>query len=118
VLGLLALTLDRAGRREQARAVAREASGPYALESLLSSVERARLAAPEPAVAGPSQPPSVGVRPLLPDGEIHAVIAMLAEGRDAALRRAHLAAFLASAGGKGPWADHARRALDGGKAQR
>ena len=98
VLGLIALSLDRAGRREQARAVAREASGPYALEALLTSVDRAR--------------------PLLPEGEIHAVIAMLAEGRDAALRRTHLAAFLAGAGGKGPWAEHARRALDGGKAPR
>jgi hypothetical protein len=41
---------------------------------------------------------------------------MLAEGRDGALRRAHFVAFLASPGGKGPWADHARRALDGAKA--
>jgi hypothetical protein len=118
VLGLLALTLDRAGRREQARAVAREASGPYALEALLSSVDRARVAAPELGVAGATQTPLLALRPLLPDGEIHAVIATLAEGRDAALRRAHLAAFLVSAGGKGPWADHARRALDGGKAQK
>jgi tetratricopeptide (TPR) repeat protein len=113
VLGLLALTLDRAGRREQARAVLRESSGPFALEAQLSPADRARVASPEVVVAGASQTPTLGVRPILPDGEIHAVIAMLAEGRDAGLRRAHLAAFLASAGGKGPWADHARRALEG-----
>jgi hypothetical protein len=113
VLGLLALTLDRAGRREQARAVLRDSSGPFALEALLLPAERARVATPEVAVSATSQAPTIGVRPLLPDGEIHAVIAMLAEGRDAGLRRAHLVAFLASAGGKGPWAEHARRALAG-----
>jgi tetratricopeptide (TPR) repeat protein len=114
VLGLLALSLDRAGRREQARAVAREASGPFNLEGVLSPAERARVATPsEPPASAPAKP---GRGPLLAEGEIHAVIAMLAEGRDAALRRAHLVAFLASPGGKGPWADHARRALDGAKA--
>ena len=87
VLGMLALTLDRAGRREQARAVAREASGPYDLENLLSPVERARVASPEaPLPAGGAAVFGRG-RPLLPDGELHAVIATLAEGRDAALRQ-------------------------------
>ena len=116
VLGLLALSLDRAGRREQARAVAREATGPFQLESLLSPAERARVAAPELPVSEKSQATLARGRPLLPEGELHAAIAMLAEGRDASLRRAHLAAFLASAAGKGPWAEHARRALDGGRA--
>jgi hypothetical protein len=116
VLALLALSLDRAGRHEQARAVAREASGPYNLESLLSPAERARVAAPEQPVTAGSVAVLVRGRPLLPDGELHAAIAMLAEGRDPALRKAHLVAFLASAGGKGPWAEHARRALDGGRA--
>jgi hypothetical protein len=115
VLGLLALSLDRAGRREQARAVAREASGPYQLETLLSPADRARVAAPELPVSENAPPPLAEGRPLLPEGELHAAIAMLAEGRDAGLRRAHLAAFLASAGGKGPWAEHARRALEGGR---
>jgi hypothetical protein len=115
VLGLLALSLDRAGRREQARAVAREASGPYQLETLLSPADRARVAAPELPVSENAPPPLAEGRPLLPEGELHAAIAMLAEGRDAGLRRAHLAAFLASAGGKGSWAEHARRALEGGR---
>jgi hypothetical protein len=112
---MLALSLDRAGRREQARAVAREATGPFQLESLLSPAERARVAAPELPVSEKSQATLARGRPLLPEGELHAAIAMLAEGRDASLRRAHLAAFLASAAGKGPWAEHARRALDGGR---
>jgi hypothetical protein len=113
VLGLLALTLDRAGRREQARTVAREASGPYDLEGRLSRAERARVAAPELAASEAAESPVSRGRALLPEGELHAVIAVLAEGRDAGLRRAHLVAFLASAGGKGPWAEHARRALEG-----
>jgi hypothetical protein len=112
VLGLLALTLDRAGRREQSRAVAREASGPYELEELLSRTEQARVASGESG-AEPSGSALARGRPLLPDGEIHAVIAILAEGRDPASRRAHLTAFLASPAGKGAWAEHARRALDG-----
>ena len=116
VLGMLALTLDRAGRREQARAVAREASGPHDLENLLSPVERARVAAPEAPLAAAGAAVFGRGRPLLPDGELHAVIATLAEGRDAALRRAHLVAFLASPRGKGPFADSARRALEGGRA--
>jgi hypothetical protein len=118
VLGLLALTLDRAGRREQARTVIREASGPDELDGLLSRSERARVAAGE---SLPAEPPGSVIargRPLLPEGEIHAVIATLAEGRDPALRKAHLVAFLASPAGKGPWAEHARRALEGGKGAR
>jgi len=83
---------------------------------LLSPSERARVAAPELPVAQGSESRVGRGRPVLPEGELHAAIAMLAEGRDPALRRAHLVAFLASAGGKGPWAEHARRALEGGKA--
>ena len=75
VLGLLALSLDRAGRREQARAVAREASGPFNLEALLSPAERARVAAPEPPVSEGARAPLARDRPVLPEGEIHAAIA-------------------------------------------
>lgn len=117
VLGLLALCLDRAGRHEQARAAAREAGGPWDLERLLTPSERARVAAPELAVAESAAPPVRG-RAILPEGELHAIIAMLADGRDAALRRAHLVAFLSSTAGQGPWAEHARRVLDGGKGRR
>jgi hypothetical protein len=118
VLGLFALALDRAGRREQARAVAREASGPFDLEGLMTPADRARVAAPELPVTESAVAPLARGRVILPEGEIHAVIAVLAEGRDASLRRAHLVAFLASPAGKGPWAEHARRALEGGKGAR
>lgn len=114
VSALTALALDRAGRGEQARAAAREAEGPWDLESELTPAERSRVAdaalnptgelAPSPAPIGPA-------RIMLLDGELHAAIAELALGRDEALRRAHWRAFLASAAGRGPWAEHARRAL-------
>jgi tetratricopeptide (TPR) repeat protein len=113
VLGLTALALERSGRTEQARAAAREADGPWDLEAEMTPAERARVAeaafAPgdttsSPARIGPS-------RVMLLDGELHAAIAVLAAGRDEALRRAHWRAFLASAAGQGPWAEQARRAL-------
>lgn len=113
VLGLTALALERSGRVEQARAAAREADGPWGLEAEMTPAERARVAeaafapgdmTPSPAPIGPN-------RVMLLDGELHAAIAVLAAGRDEALRRAHLRAFLASGAGQGPWAEHARRAL-------
>jgi hypothetical protein len=113
VLGLTALALERSGRVEQARAAAREADGPWGLEAEMTPAERSRVAeaafapgdvTPSPAGIGPS-------RVMLLDGELHAAIAVLAAGRDEALRRAHLRAFLASTAGQGPWAEHARRAL-------
>ena len=117
VLGLTALALSRAGRGEQARAVAGETDGPWDLEAELSPAERQRVAetsfgaetAEEPAPAAALAPRRV----MLLDGELHAAIAVLAEGRDAALRRAHWNAFLASPAGKGPWAEHAKKALAG-----
>jgi hypothetical protein len=115
VLSLTALAHSRAGRSEQARAAAREADGPWDLENELGAAERARVAeealptaAPAPAAA--PEPPVLN-RVVLLDGELHAAIALLAEGRDAALMRAHWRAFLQSRGGKGPWAEHARKLL-------
>ncbi|HEY3501037.1 MAG TPA: hypothetical protein VGK73_40365 [Polyangiaceae bacterium] len=114
VLSLTALAHSRAGRVEQARAAARETDGPWDLENELSGAERARVAeaalsvAPDP--AGSPEPLALK-RVVLLDGELHAAIAVLAEGRDAPLMRAHLRAFLASTAGKGPWAEHARRLL-------
>jgi hypothetical protein len=117
VLGLTALALSRAGRTEQARAVARESAGPWDLEAELSPAERQRVAdtsfgseAPEEPVAAAALAPR---RVMLLEGELHAAVALLAEGRDAALRRAHWSAFLASPAGKGPWAAHAKKALAG-----
>jgi tetratricopeptide (TPR) repeat protein len=114
ILALTALTLDRAGRTEQARAAAREAEGPWDLESEMSLAERSRVA--EAALSGSPELTAspAGVvrgRIMLLDGELHAAIALLAAGRDEALRRLHWRAFLASAAGRGPWAEHARRAL-------
>jgi hypothetical protein len=115
VLALSALALSRSGQKERARALLREANGPWDLEDSLSPVERARVAStalessgemPEGAAVPPSR-----TRVLLIDGELHAAIALLAEPRDAALARAHWKAFLLSPRGQGPWADHARRAL-------
>jgi tetratricopeptide (TPR) repeat protein len=115
VLALSALALSRAGQKERARALLKEADGPWDLESALTPAERARVASttldsasdvPESAAGPPSRS-----RIHLIDGELHAAIALLAENRDAALGRAHWKAFLLSPRGQGPWAEHARRSL-------
>jgi tetratricopeptide (TPR) repeat protein len=117
VLGLTALALSRAGRAEQARAVARETEGPWDLEAELSPAERQRVADTSFGSDTPEDPaPAAALAPrrvMLLEGELHAAIAVLAEGRDAALRRAHWRAFLASPAGKGAWAEHAKKALAG-----
>ena len=114
VLGLTALAHSRAGRVEQARAAARESDGPWDLENELSSAERARVAEAAlslaPVQSGPPETLALR-RVVLLDGELHAAIAVLAEGRDLQLMRAHLRAFLASPAGRGPWAEHAQRLL-------
>jgi len=114
LLGLTALALDRSGRSEQARARAREADGPWDLEGEMTPAERARVAEAAFAPSGEvtASPASIGpARIMLVDGELHAAIAMLAMGRDEALRRAHWRAFLGSTAGQGAWAEHARKAL-------
>jgi tetratricopeptide (TPR) repeat protein len=116
ILALTALALDRGGRSEQARAAARESEGPWDLESEMTQAERSRVAeaALNPTAELAPAPANLGrARIMLVDGELHAAIAMLAVGRDEALRRVHWRAFLASAAGRGPWAEHARRALGG-----
>jgi hypothetical protein len=115
LFALTALAHSRAGRVEQARAAARETDGPWDLENELSAAERARVAqeafpSGEPDAAAEPEPLAVG-RVALLDGELHAAIAVLAEGRDQALMKAHWRAFLQSKAGQGPWADHARRML-------
>lgn len=121
VLALSALALHRAGQKERARAVLRETDGPWDLEAELTPVERARVASttletPPDTTEGTPEPGTRG-RILLLDGELHAAVALLSEGRDAALGRAHWKAFLLSPRGQGPWADHARKSLSelGGK---
>lgn len=115
VLALSALALHRAGRQERARGLAREAGGPWDLEGALTPLERTRVST---ASLGTDAEEPEGVpeplarsRIMLLDGELHAAIAVIAETRDAGLARAHWKAFLSSERGKGPWAEHARRAL-------
>jgi tetratricopeptide (TPR) repeat protein len=115
VLALTALALHRAGKQERARALARESDGPWDLESLLSPTERTRVSSLSLEIgtddAEPSPGPLARSRIMLLDGELHAAIAVLAEGRDNGLARAHLRAFLSSPRGQGPFAEHARKAL-------
>jgi tetratricopeptide (TPR) repeat protein len=110
LLGLGALLLERSGHSERAQAVAREASGPWDLERQLSDKERARLDATEPAPKSVAKAP-VMRRVRLPDGELHAVIALLAVGRDRELMLAQQRAFLSGPGGNGPYAELVKRAL-------
>ena len=114
MLGLTALALDRQGQSEQARAAAREADGPWDLERELSQAERSRVAEMALGPSGESTPPPTTLAParlMLVDGELHAAVALLAVGRDEALRRMHLRAFLSSAAAHGPWAEYAKRSL-------
>lgn len=92
VLAALALALDRQGTPAEARAVASEAAGPQELEAERRRPEKARPDAP-----------------LLPAGELDALIAILAEGRDRELAIQRWGSFLESPSGKtGPFAAHAR----------
>lgn len=96
LLGALALALDRQGRHNESVGIAAEAAGPWQLEE-----ERARAA-------------QLGRRrPVLPDGELDAMIAILAERRDRDLALERWQAYLDSPAGKaGPFAAHARARRD------
>lgn len=96
VLGELALALDRSGRTDEAAGVAADAAGPWLLDRLGS--------------AKPGTTKFLQRAPLLPPGELDAVIAILAERRDPELARQHWNAFLA-AQANSPFADHARRKM-------
>jgi len=96
LLGALSLALDRQGRRSEATGIAAESSGPWQLESERSG---------DTALEGP--------RPVLPDGELDAMIAELAERRDRDLAVERWQSFLDSPAGKaGPFAAHARGLRD------
>lgn len=77
----MALALDRMGQGAEARVIAAESSGPRALAWLFSS---------EPAPRGRADE----VRPLLPPGEEHALLAILAEPVDRELSRDEWQAYL------------------------
>jgi hypothetical protein len=122
VLAFSALSLDRAGQTELARAAALEVSDPWSLERLLDGTARAAIARQtlssatnEPLRSAPVAEPTETRRPLalfLPSGELHAAIAVLVAARDPKLAEIHFRAFLADPRAeKGPWAEHARRKL-------
>lgn len=109
---LLALSLDRAGKLESMRILERELEGAWALERFLTARDRARMAAPGGAA---KLPPLVFPErePLLAEGELHAAIGCVAARTDPRLARAHLEAYLAGPGGKGPFSEWARERLAG-----
>lgn len=109
VLGALALALDRQGRSEEARGVAAEAGGAWYLARQTSTDDDAR-ARRRPLVAR--------ALPVLPAGELDAIVAMLAEREDPELARERWQALLGGAGGKGPWAEHAKKKLEALRAPR
>ncbi|HVW24018.1 MAG TPA: hypothetical protein VHC69_01540 [Polyangiaceae bacterium] len=96
LLSALSLALDRQGRRSEALGIAAEASGPFQLED-----ER-------------NAGPKLGrPRPVLPAGELDAMIAVLAERRDGDLAAERWQSYLDSPAGKnGPYAAHARARRD------
>jgi len=118
---LFALALDRAGRREQVDVALAELPGVWALERFLSAAEHARLVGL--ALPGASAPDSVeaafsDARPHFVDGELSAALGVAGAPSDPRLARAHLTAYLAGPGGRGPWADWARARLGAAPKQR
>jgi tetratricopeptide (TPR) repeat protein len=107
VLGALALALDRQGHQDEARGVAGEAGGPWALLSEAGALDDEQTEASRKKSAPQSAVPT----PYLPEGEIHAMIAVLAERGDPVLARERWQAFLGGPAAKGPWAEHARKKL-------
>jgi hypothetical protein len=95
LIGALALSLDRQGRKNEAAGIAAELAGPWQLES-----ERG------------APPELTQHRPVLPEGELDAMIAILAERRDRDLALERWQSYLDGPGGKGPFAAHARARRD------
>jgi hypothetical protein len=97
VLAELALTLSRADRKSEADGIASESSGPTWLEA-----ERTRISQGKPSTV-----------PLLPVGELDAMIAVLAERTDRDLAIERWQSYLASEAGKSsPFAAMARARKD------
>ena len=96
LLAALSLALDRQGRHSEALGIAAEASGPFQLEDERNAGAKLGRA-----------------RPVLPDGELDALIAMLAERRDRELAAERWQSYLDSPAGKnGAFAAHARARRD------
>lgn len=111
VVSALALALDRQGRHEEARGVAREAHGHTAL--LMSAATPAGSASRAPAPAGPEVPSELP-RMLLPrvdPVELLAMAAMLAAGEEPELAKQYWKDFVERAPAGHPWLAHARGKL-------
>ena len=109
VLGALALALDRQGRHDQARGIAAEASGPWGLMRLTASAEEPTQGAQAPS-RREAMPASL---PLLPDGELLAMIAVLADREERELAAEHWRAYLRrDCVAARVWRAHAERKLD------
>lgn len=95
VLGATALTLDRQGRSEEARGVAAEARGALGVAKLAGARDRERVVA-------------------LPEGELSAVAAMLAERAHPELARKLWRVFVESPdSARSPWLAHAKKKAEG-----
>jgi hypothetical protein len=102
VLGALALALDRQGHTQQARGLVQESTLPEQLlppESEKDKAARATKGFLRDNV------------PLLPAVERDALAAILLERLSPEEARERWKAFLAGPGGRGPWAEHARKKL-------
>src|SRR5690606_34833908 len=97
VLAGLSLALDRSGRGDEARGVAAEAGGA------------AHLALASAGGAEKTMLPNA--LPVLPPGEIHALVAILAERDEPELAREQWQAYLDAGGAKSVWAEHAQKKL-------
>ncbi len=112
VLGALALALDRQGRVEQAQGVAAEAGGPWSLaQGLVPEEGDDADRAPSPSPASSSASAWQGA-PSLPVGEVHALVAILAERTEPELAAEHWRLYLAALGdAPATWRSHAERKL-------
>jgi hypothetical protein len=102
VLGALALALDRQGHAQQARGLLEETTLPEQL--LPSESEKDKTAQPAKGFLRDNVP-------LVPTGERDALAAILLERLSPEEARDRWKAFLAGPGGRGPWAEHARKKL-------
>ena len=111
VLSALALALDRQGRHEEARGVAREAHGHTAL--LMSAATPAGSAGPSGARVGPEVPSESPRMPLprVDPVELLAMAAMLAAAEAPELARQYWKDFVERAPASHPWLAHARGKL-------
>ncbi|MEB2324488.1 MAG: hypothetical protein OZ921_18380, partial [Sorangiineae bacterium] len=104
-LAALALALDRDGRGDEAQGAAAEAGGPWGLAELAG-------------IDGEVPARAARALPVLPPGELAAMVGVLAERQDPALAEDAWRAVLA-ARPEGPWAEYAKRKLgSSGRARR